>query len=81
MDWVRRNSVRVRRSSGLDVAKLRCGVAQLGCGVVQSAGNASACCKAGPSSILSSAPHGVSSIAEQEAIRIQEDRPRRMVNV
>ncbi len=45
-----------------------------------SVGSASACCKAGPSSILGSAPHGGSSLAERRsAMRIQEDRPRRMM--
>ncbi len=42
----------------------------LGCGVALrvrrgSVGSASACCKAGPSSILGSAPHGGSSLAER----------------
>ncbi len=45
-----------------------------------SVGSASACCKAGPSSILGSAPHGGSSLAEpRSAMKIQEDRPRRMM--
>jgi hypothetical protein len=63
---------------------LRCGVAlkvRRGFKVRRgSVGSASACCKAGPSSILGSAPHGGSSLAERRsAMRIQEDRPRRMV--
>ncbi len=32
-----------------------------------SVGSASACCKAGPSSILGSAPHGGSSLAERRS--------------
>jgi hypothetical protein len=38
-----------------------------------SVGSASACCKAGPSSILGSAPHGGSSLAER---RSDEDKRR-----
>jgi hypothetical protein len=53
MDWVRRNSVRVRRSS----VRVR----------RSSVGNASACCKEGPSSILGSAPHGGSSLDERRS--------------
>ncbi len=65
---------------GCGVAQLGCGVAQIGCGVAQlrmrrgSVGSASACCKAGPSSILDSAPHGGSSLAER---RSDEDTRRR----
>jgi hypothetical protein len=63
---------RVRHSSGRGVAKLGCGVAQLGCCLAQlgcgvAVGNASACCKAGPGSILGSAPHGSSSLAERRS--------------
>ncbi len=39
-----------------------------------SVGSASACCKAGPSSILGSAPHGGSSLAER---RSDEDTGRK----
>jgi hypothetical protein len=62
-----RSSVRVRRSS---VRVMRI----LGRVRRSSVGNASACCKAGPSSILGSALHGSSSLAERrsnEDTRIQ----------
>jgi hypothetical protein len=79
-DKVRRGSVKVRRGS----VKVRRGSAKVRRGSEKvrrgSVGSASACCKAGPSSILGSAPHGGSSLAERRsAMRIQEDRPRRMV--
>ncbi len=50
---MRRGSVRVRRGS----VRVRRGLV----------GSAPACCKAGPSSILGSAPHGGSSLAERRS--------------
>ncbi len=44
-----------------------------------SVGSASACCKADPSSNLGSASHGGSPLLSEDAMRIQEDGPRRMV--
>ncbi len=70
---------------GCGVARLGCGVAQLGCGVAQfrvrrgSVGSAWACCKAGPSSILSSAPHGGFSLAERRSDEDTRRKPWRMV--
>jgi hypothetical protein len=53
---------------------LGCGMA-IRCGMAQLAEGASAGCKAGPSSILGSAPQEGSFL---NAMRIQDDGPRRM---
>jgi hypothetical protein len=44
-----------------------------------SVSSAAGCCNAGPSSILGSAPHGGSSLAERRSDEDKEDGPRRMV--
>jgi hypothetical protein len=49
------------------LSRVQCGIVRVHCGLV---GSALACCKARPSSNLSSAPHGGSAHAEPTAVKI-----------